>query len=152
MIGWNPWSKKRGDYLSCIEGKGGGSYKDINYKCTKCRAICWSYYKISFFKCLQIELQSFTIDPKTLINTKYKTLFLYTIQREVQEINLLKSGERYKNYHKIYNLSCFVCKIMISFLLFCNKSIIKTSVGGPAPFFTGSRLWLPLKILWLPFF
>ena len=28
VIGSDPWSKKRGNYLSCIEGKGDG--KDIN--------------------------------------------------------------------------------------------------------------------------
>ena len=27
MIGWEPWSKRRVSYLSCIEEKGGG--KDI---------------------------------------------------------------------------------------------------------------------------
>ena len=38
MIGSDPWSKKRVNYLSCREGKRGG--KDIH--CTKSRVICWS--------------------------------------------------------------------------------------------------------------
>ena len=45
MIGWDPWSKKRFNYFSCSEDKGGG--KDIH-----CSAIMLSYlliyYKISF--------------------------------------------------------------------------------------------------------
>ena len=42
VIGWDPWSKKRVNYLSCIEGKGALKIFDL---VTKYRAIFWSIIK-----------------------------------------------------------------------------------------------------------
>ena len=46
VIGWEPWSKQRVNYLICIEGKVGG--KDIHCSAQKSHAICWSIIKYIF--------------------------------------------------------------------------------------------------------
>ena len=43
VIGWDPWTNERVNYLSCIKGKGGFERHSLSF--TECQAICWSIIK-----------------------------------------------------------------------------------------------------------
>ena len=51
VISWDPWIKKRVNYLSCIEGK--GVWKLLLY-CTKCHVNCCSIIKYLLLYACQI--------------------------------------------------------------------------------------------------
>ena len=65
MIGSDPWIKKRVNYLSCTEGRGGG--KNIHLSAQNSLAIWWSIMKYLFFNATKIIFIASLDKFKTII-------------------------------------------------------------------------------------
>ena len=114
MICWDHWIKKRGNYLSCLEGKGDLKDTAVLHKMPRCLFI---YNKISFFLpvlsnntvyskelwVISCELNNFCL----FLNVRNKERFITVIRRKKGV------GSHFQGFlmHKIYLTPNFVKNI-----------------------------------------
>jgi hypothetical protein len=74
VIGWEPWSKKRVNYLSCIEGKGVVTTCSVVYKMPRSVLI---YYKLYFVTIMSYVICLITHEFICLLFTCCFDLYVY---------------------------------------------------------------------------